>query len=299
LELRVSITDKSYGHNGGSVQVLSDIAFTVPASSITCLYGPSGCGKSTLLRIIAGLDYAYSGEVVLDGRRITRPTRDVGLTVQTLVSYDWLTVAENITFGLRYAEAGRRGLALGRLLGRADRGLARAEAQRLAGIVGLAPADLEKYPEEISGGMKQRMAFARALLPGPKVLLLDEPFSSLDFESRQTLQDVVLRARAELGTSFVCVSHDPEEILYLADEVLVLTSTPARIVHRFSPSLPLPGSDERRYTQEFQQAKKDLHSWLNYPRMGCQPTLSRAQTLPSCTQLRGTGPIGTTCARRS
>ena len=270
MELRISIADKSYVRNGGSVKVLAEIAFTVPASTITCLYGPSGCGKSTLLRIIAGLDYSYSGEVILDGRRITRPTRDIGLTVQTLVSYEWLTVAQNITFGLRYAEAIHRGSGLGRLFGRTDRGLAQAEARRLADIVGLTPADLDKYPEEISGGMKQRMAFARALLPGPKVLLLDEPFSSLDFESRQILQDVVLRAREELGTSFVCVSHDPEEVLYLADEVLVLTRSPATIVHKFFPSLPLPGSEERRYTPEFQQAKKDLHSWLNYTRINCQ-----------------------------
>ena len=108
------------------------------------------------------------------------------------------------------------------------------------------------------------MAFARALLPRPKVLLLDEPFSSLDFESRQSLQDVVLRVREELGTSFVCVSHDPEEVLYLADEVLVLGESPARIVHNLTPDLPYSGTEEKRYSQEFQRAKRDLHEWLNY-----------------------------------
>jgi NitT/TauT family transport system ATP-binding protein len=139
-----------------------------------------------------------------------------------------------------------------------------AEAERLAKIVGLSQSDLAKYPEEISGGMKQRMAFARALLPNPQVLLLDEPFSSLDFESRQSLQDVVLRVRDELGTAFVCVSHDPEEVLYLADEVFVLSGTPATIVHRARPKLPYHGTGEKRYTQEFQLAKKELQSWLNH-----------------------------------
>jgi NitT/TauT family transport system ATP-binding protein len=139
------------------------------------------------------------------------------------------------------------------------------QAKRLASIVGLSTADLRKHPEEMSGGMKQRMAFARALLPRPQVLLLDEPFSALDFESRQSLQDVVLRVREELGTSFICVSHDPEEILYLADDVLVLKGSPARIVSRNRPELPYQGSPEKRYSQDFQKAKKELYGWLAQP----------------------------------
>jgi NitT/TauT family transport system ATP-binding protein len=111
--------------------------------------------------------------------------------------------------------------------------------------------------------MKQRMAFARALLTNPQVLLLDEPFSALDFESRQSLQDVVLRVRDEFNTSFVCVSHDPEEVLYLADEILILGGSPASVMHRTKPHLPYHGSEETRYTQEFQQSKKDLQKWLN------------------------------------
>lgn len=263
MTLNVSVNEKSFSKNQNATQVISHVEFTVPESIIVCLYGPSGCGKSTLLRIIAGLDTDYQGEVELDGTRIAHPTKKIGLTVQTHVSYDWLTVAGNITFGLKYAPLKEKESRFKRLLGKVPPDRAAKEAQRLAAIVGLSSDDLKKYPEEISGGMKQRMAFARALLTNPKVLLLDEPFSSLDFESRQSMQEVVLHVREQLGTAFVCVSHDPEEVLYLADEILIMGGNPAGIIHRWSPDLPHKQSAEKRYTPEFQQAKKYLQGWLN------------------------------------
>jgi ABC-type nitrate/sulfonate/bicarbonate transport system ATPase subunit len=273
-DLAVSIREKAFQKNGAGTNVLRDIEFSVAAGSIICLYGPSGCGKTTLLRIVAGLEDDFRGEVHLGQKLISRPTRDIGLTVQTHVSYDWLTVADNITFGLRYTPQARRPAVRG-WLGRVDRAAATVEAERLASIVGLSRADLAKYPEEISGGMKQRMAFARALLTNPRVLLLDEPFSSLDFESRQALQDVVLRVRNDFGTTFLCVSHDPEEVLYLADEVLIFGGTPAAIVHRMRPDLPHQGSSEKRYTQEFQAAKKELYGWLNHSAATAKPEAAR------------------------
>jgi ABC-type nitrate/sulfonate/bicarbonate transport system ATPase subunit len=263
VTLNVLVSNKSFSKNQNATQIISDVDFVVPDSAIVCLYGPSGCGKSTLLRIIAGLDAEYEGEVELDGVQVNRPTKKIGLTVQTHVSYDWLTVAGNITFGLKYAASKENENRFRRFLGKVPRDCAAAEARRLAAIVGLSEDDLEKYPEEISGGMKQRMAFARALLTNPKVLLLDEPFSSLDFESRQSMQEVVLRVRQQLGTAFVCVSHDPEEVLYLADEILIMSGRPARIVHRWSPTLPHKQDAEKRYSPEFQQAKKYLQGWLN------------------------------------
>lgn len=260
MTLKVSVERKSFGNATNVTDVLSEVQFVVPQKSIVGIFGPSGCGKSTLLRIIAGLDVNYDGSVELQGRPVTHPTRNIGLTVQTHISYDWLTVAGNITFGLRYSPNFNGTRFLQHLTGRVNGKAAVKEADRLAEIVGLSPSDLRKYPEEMSGGMKQRMAFARALLPRPEVLLLDEPFSSLDFESRQSLQDVVLRVRNELGISFICVSHDPEEVLYLSDEVLVLGGSPARIVNRSTPNLP---AKDKRYTQDFQKAKKDLSQWLN------------------------------------
>jgi NitT/TauT family transport system ATP-binding protein len=262
VELKVSVKDKTFRKNGSSSHVLRNVAFTVPESTIVCLYGPSGCGKSTLLRILAGLDTDYVGEVLLDGQPVLSPTQSIGLTVQSLVSFDWLTVKQNIVFGLRYASQPRT---LTSWFGRIMPTVADAEASRLADIVGLSWADLQKYPNEVSGGMKQRMAFARALLPGPKVLLLDEPFSSLDYDSRQSLQELVLDVRRRLGTTFICVTHDPEEALFLADSIFVMSASPSTISCEFSPDLPFKGSDESRYTAEFQQAKKTLHGLLASP----------------------------------
>ena len=263
MRLHVQIDRKQFQSEDSRQHVLSNVDFTVPEGSITCLYGPSGCGKSTCLRIIAGLDDQYEGEVRLDGQQITSPTQRIGMVVQSHVAYDWLTVMGNITFGLRYSQAGRSNSLLQRLFGGVNSELAQQESRRLAELVGLSEADLWKQPDRISGGMKQRMAFGRSLLLRPSVLLLDEPFSSLDYESRQALQEVVLRARHELGTAFVCVSHDPEEVLYLADEVIVLGGLPATVTHRFHTNQPAHRSNEYRYTESFQNAKKELRSWLN------------------------------------
>ena len=263
MGLSVNIRNKSFNGQAKQQQILSDVVFDVPAGTITCIYGPSGCGKTTCLRAIAGLDSDYAGSVTLDDKTVTSPTQEIGMVVQTHVDYNWLTVKGNLTFGLRYTQKGRANGFLRSLLGGVDESLAEEEALRLADLVGLSAEDLSKHPDELSVGMKQRMAFGRAILLRPKVLLLDEPFSSLDFESRQALQNLVLRVRKELGTSFLCISHDPEEVLYLSDEVVILGESPATVVHRFRPTLPLRGNDDARYTGEFQVAKRDLQEWLN------------------------------------
>lgn len=260
--LTATIVRKAFGANGHDVEVLSELELTVPPSRIIGVFGPSGCGKSTLIRILAGLDSDYVGEVRLGGERITAPTRRIGLTVQSHASYDWLTVGDNIAFGLRYSPESRSGWR-GRMLGHVDPALATRECRRVADLVGLSEADLLKYPDQISGGMRQRMTFARALLVAPDILLLDEPFSALDVESREGLQETVLRVREQVGTAVVLVSHDPDEVLYLADDVFVLSSAPARVVHKFSPSLPCRGTPDYRYTPEFQAAKRELRTWLN------------------------------------
>lgn len=264
MELTISVKNKVFDNGGVSTHVLWNVDFVVAPGSITGVFGPSGCGKSTLLRIIAGLDRNFLGHIMLGPQVITKPTRNIGFVVQTAVCYDWLSVSGNIGFGLRYA-ADPRELAKSTRIVKEDPD-EKEEAVRIASLVGLSDADLRKRPSEISGGMKQRMAFGRALIVHPKVLLLDEPFSALDFESRQSLQDVVVRVREELGISFVCVSHDPEEMLYLADEIIVLHGQPASVIHRLKPELPHHGTEESRYTQEFQLAKKELQEWLNLPR---------------------------------
>jgi len=248
--IEVQIQEKAFSGHGNQQSVLRDVLFSLGDAEVLGLYGPSGCGKTTLLRIVAGLDRDYRGQVVLDGTPIIRPTPAVGLVSQRPVSYEWLSVADNIAFGARYLRNGNRPL------DPLD------EAARIGRLVGLSAQDLAKYPAEISGGMTQRMAFARALLANPKVLLLDEPFSALDFESRSDLQDAVIRARTELGTAFILVSHDPEEILYLSSRILLLSATPARVVREDTPNLPAHGRPDARYTPEFQLAKRTLRDWL-------------------------------------
>lgn len=261
MNLAVAIAHKTYRTGADEHVVVRDIAFQVKPQEVVGLFGPSGCGKSTCLRIIAGLDRLYVGQVLLDNSPIEGPTQTIGMVAQGQVAYDWLTVEGNIAFGLRYADFRRSGSF--RWRGGREQKSAGREVLQLAMLVGLAHSDLAKYPKELSGGMRQRMAFARALLLKPRILLLDEPFSSLDLDSREALQDVVLKVRSELGTSVICVSHDPEEVLYLADRVLVFGGKPTTIVEQFAPSMPHPRTEEVRYSGEFQIAKRHLREWLD------------------------------------
>ncbi len=260
MMLDVQINSKLFTIGHQHQETLKDINFTVDTNQIISLYGPSGCGKTTMLRIIAGLDTKYGGEVLLDGRNISTPNRRIGMVVQSLVTFDWLTVADNITFGLKYINGNGTPLPITRLIGRVPQNKARREAIRMAELVGLNPGDLQKYPVALSGGMKQRMAFARALLPQPDVLLLDEPFSALDYESRRSLQDVVLRARDELGISFICVSHDPEETVHLGDEVLFMTKQPATIGKRIVFDKTRSRDPD---STSFLELRNTVRSWLS------------------------------------
>jgi ABC-type nitrate/sulfonate/bicarbonate transport system ATPase subunit len=260
---------QAVGRRFGSNEVLTHVNFSAHAAEITFLYGPSGCGKTTLLRMLAGLDTHYAGSISLDDQPIAGPSARVGLTVQQDLSFPWLEVGANITFGLKYQQVAGRSR-WQRMLGKVPGDAAESAARRLAALVGLDQDELHKYPGEISGGMKQRVALARALLPNPALLLLDEPFSALDYEARQALQDVVLGVRREIGMSFVCVSHDPEEVLYLADQIVVLGSEPATVVATLRPDLPLRGTQACKYTPEFQRAKLHLRSYLTHA--GTQPT---------------------------
>ncbi len=198
-------------HRYGRHPVLKDFSLSVEEGTIMSLLGPSGSGKTTALRIAAGLETPLAGEVHLAGRRVNGPgvsvppeARDVGLLFQDLALFPHLDVAANIAFGLSRAGADRRT--------RVD------ELLHLVGLEGMGGL----YPHQLSGGQQQRVALARALAPGPRILLLDEPFSSLDVVLRQQVRQETISLLKRIGTSVLFVTHDPEEALYVADRVAVM-----------------------------------------------------------------------------
>jgi NitT/TauT family transport system ATP-binding protein len=208
------------------VVALSDVSIDVRPGRFVVLVGPSGCGKSTLLMMMAGLLQQTSGTITINGAPIARPDPDrVGVVFQEPSLFPWLTAEENVEFPLAL-----RGVA------RAER---RARAQDAITLVGLDGFG-KRHPHELSGGMKQRVSIARGLVQDPPVLLMDEPFAALDEQTRMTMGDELLRIWAATGKTVVFVTHSLTEAVYLADEVLVMSARPGRIVDHLQIALPRP-----------------------------------------------------------
>lgn len=224
-EIDVIFPGRGRGESDG-LHVLRRISLTIGDGSFTTLVGPSGCGKSTLLQIMAGLMQGSSGEVSLDGASYNSPPSEVIYLFQqyTRSLMPWLTVRENVAFGLRM-----RGTLPKRDIG--DR------VSELIGIVGLTGFE-DFFPRQISGGMQQRVAIARALACQPRILLMDEPFSSVDALTRASLQDELLRLWDRIGLTVVFVTHDIDEAIYLGQRVLVLGGRPAEIIEDVKVDLP-------------------------------------------------------------
>jgi NitT/TauT family transport system ATP-binding protein len=203
---------------------IAELSFTVDAGELTCIVGPSGCGKSTLLRAIAGLLAPTSGSVLLHGSPVRGVPDDLAVVFQDYSRslFPWLTVQSNVEFPLR---------------GRMSRLERRERARCALAQVGLANA-AHKHPQQLSGGMQQRVALARALAYRPALLLLDEPFASVDAQTRFELEDLLLRVHAEHGTTMLLVTHDIDESVYLGDRVLVLSGSPARLLDDIPVTLP-------------------------------------------------------------
>ena len=204
----MSLEFRHIAHSYGDVAALHDVSFTAPTGRITCLLGSSGCGKSTLLNLAAGLLGVQQGEVLVDGEALASPganpapeKRPVGLVFQDGALFPHMTIAENVGFGLAKSEAHA--------------------VERWLGSVGLAGMG-GRYPHELSGGQQQRAALARAMAPGPRVLLMDEPFASVDIVLRRSLRRECRRLLREAGTTTVLVTHDPEEALDIADNIAVM-----------------------------------------------------------------------------
>jgi NitT/TauT family transport system ATP-binding protein len=212
--VRVDGVGKRYDGADGPVRALDGVSFDVDDGEFVCIVGPSGCGKTTLFRIIAGLEPATTGRVVLDGDRVDGPTTDLGLVFQEYHLFPWLTVAGNVGFGLE-----RDGVTPARRERRVQ------ELLELVGLDGFA----DTYPRDLSGGMKQRVALARALAVDPGLLLMDEPFGAVDAQTKKMLQGELLDIWRETGKTILFVTHDVEEAVTLADRVVVMASEPGRV----------------------------------------------------------------------
>lgn len=209
----------------GDLAVLQEIDLTLQRGEFGAIIGPSGCGKSTLLRLVAGLEFPDRGEVAVDGVPVSRPGPDRVMIFQDHALYPWRTVADNAGFGLELAGVARRE--------RAER------VSRVLAQVGLAGFE-HYYPSQLSGGMRQRAAIARALVLDPQMLLLDEPYGALDAMTRLTMQNELLRLWSQSGKTMLLITHDIDEALYLADRVYVMSPRPGRILSVLTPDLPRP-----------------------------------------------------------
>ncbi len=244
-KLHVAAVTRTYPSRGsnGPTRALEPIDLTIADNDFITILGPSGCGKSTLLRIVAGLDTATTGRVLLDGAPVTEPGPDRGMVFQSYTLFPWLTVADNIAFGL------------------ARKGVTTAEQRRIVASfverVGLKGFE-NHWPKQLSGGMQQRTAIARALANDPKMLLLDEPFGALDNQTRSLMQEMLLGIWERDRKTVLFVTHDIEEAIFLGTRVIVMSARPGRIKADIAIPLPHPRSYTLKTTSEFVALKARL-----------------------------------------
>jgi NitT/TauT family transport system ATP-binding protein len=233
-KLSVRGVSKSFG----SLLALDGTDLSIAENEFVSLVGTSGCGKSTLLSIVAGLQEASTGEVLVDGRPVTAPGRDRGVVFQSYTLFPWLTARQNVEFALR-----------GEGLGAAERRRVADEHLDLVGLRRFADA----RPNQLSGGMKQRVAIARALSYRPQILLMDEPFGALDALTRQLMQELLTRVWEQHRLTVLFVTHDVEEAVYISDRVLIMTNRPGRIKEEIPVDLPRPRTHEMLSEAAFAQ----------------------------------------------
>ena len=228
---------------GQRTQALQPVDFEVRDNDFVTILGPSGCGKSTMLRIVAGLDHPTSGRVLLDGRPVEGPGADRGMVFQSYTLFPWLTIEQNIRFGLR------------------ERGMPESQqkerAQYFIAKVGLRGFE-QHFPKQLSGGMQQRTAIARALANDPKILLMDEPFGALDNQTRVLMQELLLGIWEAERKTVMFVTHDIDEAIFMANRVAVFSARPGRIKSEIAVNLPHPRHYTIKTSPEFMDLKARL-----------------------------------------
>ncbi|HXK20733.1 MAG TPA: ABC transporter ATP-binding protein [Polyangiaceae bacterium] len=257
MKLELRQLAKTYAAKSGEVVALSPSSFSVDGGAFVTLLGPSGCGKSTALQLIAGLEEPTSGQVLLDGVKVTGPGAERGMVFQSYTLFPWLNVFDNTRFSTHLSRNHARP--------GADQPAAVLErAHSLLELMGL--KDFQRaFPRELSGGMKQRVAIARALTNRPKLLLMDEPFGALDAQTREEMQALMLLLHAHERTTVLFVTHDVEEAIYLSSRILVFSARPGRVISDlvvpFGPSAER--TPELKLTAEFIQLKRELFALLH------------------------------------
>ena len=236
--------EKVYQSKSGPVFALDHIDLQVHPKEFLSLLGTSGCGKSTLLRIICGLEEATAGSVWHKGQELHGPGPDRGMVFQAYTLFPWLTVLENIEFGLRQKKLPKKE--------------SRDIAEHYIDLVGLRGFE-QQCPNSLSGGMKQRVAIARALANDPDVLLLDEPFGALDMQTRGVMQELLLDVWQRSPKTIIMVTHDIDEAIFLADRVAIMSARPGRIKDIVDINIPYPRTQETKLTPEFNELKN--HIW--------------------------------------
>lgn len=245
--IRVESVSHTYGEDEDEVVALADVSLTIGDAEFVALVGPSGCGKSTLLRLIAGLAVSSGGRIFLDDTQIVKPTPDVGLVFQAPTLLPWANVLDNVLFPLR-------------MLNELDsRGIERArELLELAGLGGFE----ERMPDELSGGMQQRVAICRGLVRNPAVLLMDEPFAALDALTREEMGRQLLDLWTVHPKTIVFVTHSVPEAVMLADRVVVMSARPGRIAEIINVDLPRPRTMDMEADDEFQSCTRRIREHI-------------------------------------
>jgi NitT/TauT family transport system ATP-binding protein len=242
----IAVDRLSHVYSGaeGGVPALEDITIGVEAGKFVVIVGPSGCGKTSLLMMLAGLRHQTEGTILCAGKPISEPDPErVGVVFQEASLFPWLTALDNVEFPLALRGAPR-----------ADR---RRRAEEMLSLVGLDGFGA-RYPHELSGGMKQRVSIARGLVQDPPVLLMDEPFAALDEQTRMTMGHELLRIWSTTRKTVVFITHSLTEAVYLADEVLVMSARPGRIIDRIEVTLPRPRTYEMMATDTFGQLRERI-----------------------------------------
>jgi NitT/TauT family transport system ATP-binding protein len=247
--LEVDRLGRQFGPNG--CVALRNVSFSVHRREFVCVIGPSGCGKSTLIRMIAGLETPTSGRLLLDGREVCGPGPDRGMVFQGYTLFPWLTIKRNVMFGLEM-----KGV---------SQAQAESEALQWIDLVGLTRFR-DAYPAQLSGGMKQRTAIARALAAQPRILLMDEPFGALDAQTRAQMQAHLLEIWRNVDVTILFITHDLDEAILLADRILVLKANPGEVQELIEVPVPRPRSPAQVNSAEFLATRRRVDE-LIHPRI--------------------------------